>query len=45
MYKEIAEGMGLSTSTVRPHLDKAYGKLGVPDRAEAVLVASDRGWI
>ena len=45
MYKEIAEAMGLSTSTVRSHLHKAYGKLGVPDRAQAVLVATDRGWI
>jgi putative nucleotidyltransferase with HDIG domain len=45
MYKEIAENMGLSTSTVRSHLHKAYGKLGVPDRAQAVLVATDRGWI
>jgi HD-GYP domain-containing protein (c-di-GMP phosphodiesterase class II)/DNA-binding CsgD family transcriptional regulator len=45
MYKEIAEDMGLSTSTVRSHLHKAYGKLGVPDRAQAVLVATDRGWI
>jgi DNA-binding NarL/FixJ family response regulator len=45
MYKEIAETMGLSTSTVRSHLHKAYGKLGVPDRAQAVLVATDRGWL
>jgi putative nucleotidyltransferase with HDIG domain len=45
MYKEIAATMGLSTSTVRSHLHKAYGKLGVPDRAQAVLVATDRGWI
>jgi DNA-binding NarL/FixJ family response regulator len=45
MYKDIAETMGLSASTVRSHLHKAYGKLGVPDRAQAVLVATDRGWI
>jgi putative nucleotidyltransferase with HDIG domain len=45
MYKEIAENMGLSTSTVRSHLHKAYGKLGVPDRAQAVLVATERGWL
>jgi putative nucleotidyltransferase with HDIG domain len=45
MYKEIAEDMGLSTSTVRSHLHKAYGKLGVPDRAQAVLVATERGWL
>jgi putative nucleotidyltransferase with HDIG domain len=45
MYKEIAGNMGLSTSTVRSHLHKAYGKLGVPDRAQAVLVATERGWL
>jgi putative nucleotidyltransferase with HDIG domain len=45
MYKEIAQNMGLSTSTVRSHLHKAYGKLGVPDRAQAVLVATERGWL
>ena len=45
LYKEVALDMGLSTSTVRSHLHKAYGKLGVPDRAQAVLIATDRGWI
>ncbi len=45
LYKQIADGMGLSPSTVRSHLHRAYGKLGVADRAQAVLMASDRGWI
>jgi putative nucleotidyltransferase with HDIG domain len=45
LYKQIAEGMGLAPSTVRSHLHRAYGKLGVADRAQAVLLASDRGWI
>lgn len=45
VYKEIAEEMGLSASTVRTHLHNVYGKLGASDRAQAVLIAADRGWI
>ena len=37
--------LGLSTSTVRTHLHNVYGKLGVMDRAQAVLIATERGWI
>jgi DNA-binding CsgD family transcriptional regulator/HD-like signal output (HDOD) protein len=44
-YKEIAEEMGLSASTVRTHLHNVYGKIGASDRAQAVLVATDQGWI
>jgi putative nucleotidyltransferase with HDIG domain len=45
VYKQIAAELGLSTSTVRTHLHNVYGKLGAMDRAQAVLIATDRGWI
>ena len=45
VYKEIAHDMGVSASTVRTHLHVAYRKLGVVDRAQAVLRAAERGWI
>jgi putative nucleotidyltransferase with HDIG domain len=45
VYKQIAHELELSTSTVRTHLHNIYGKLGAVDRAQAVLVANERGWI
>lgn len=45
VYKQIAAELSLSTSTVRTHLHNIYGKLGAVDRAQAVLVATERGWI
>ncbi len=45
VYKQIAAELSLSTSTVRTHLHNIYGKLGAVDRAQAVLVATQRGWI
>jgi putative nucleotidyltransferase with HDIG domain len=45
VYKEIAEDLSLSASTVRTHLHNVYRKLGAIDRAQAVLIARDRGWI
>jgi len=45
VYKEIATEMGLSPSTVRTHLHNVYRKIGAADRAQAVLVARERGWI
>ena len=45
VYKQIAQELGLSTSTVRTHLHNVYGKLGAVDRAQAVLIATERGWL
>ena len=45
LYKEIAIELGLSTSTVRTHLHNTYLKLEVADRAQAVLKATEMGWI
>jgi putative nucleotidyltransferase with HDIG domain len=45
VYKQIANDLGLSTSTIRTHLHNVYGKLGAMDRAQAVLIATERGWI
>lgn len=45
VYKEIATEMDLSASTVRTHLHNVYRKIGAADRAQAVLVARERGWV
>jgi putative nucleotidyltransferase with HDIG domain len=45
VYKQIAHELKLSTSTVRTHLHNVYGKLGAVDRAQAVLIATERGWL
>jgi putative nucleotidyltransferase with HDIG domain len=45
VYKEIAHALGLSVSTVRTHLYNTYRKLGVSDRAQAILLAREHNWI
>lgn len=41
----IAAALHISVGTTRSHLHRLYGKLDVADRAQAVLLASARGWI
>jgi putative nucleotidyltransferase with HDIG domain len=45
VYKQIAVELDLSASTVRSHLHNVYSKLGALDRAQAVLIATEQGWI
>jgi putative nucleotidyltransferase with HDIG domain len=45
VYKQIAHDLDLSASTVRSHLHNVYGKLGALDRAQAVLMATESGWL
>jgi putative nucleotidyltransferase with HDIG domain len=44
-YGEIALDLGVAASTVRTHLHHAYAKLSVSDGAQAVLRATEMGWI
>ncbi len=44
-FKEIAFERGSASSTVRTQLHAASKKLGVGDRARAVLVATESGWL
>ncbi|MFB7251545.1 response regulator [Microbacterium sp. NPDC056234] len=41
----IASEVFLSAGTVRNHLSSAIGKTGASNRAQAVRIAQDRGWI
>ena len=45
VYKQIAAELSLSVSTIRTHLHNVYRKIGAVDRAQAVLIARDRGWL
>jgi putative nucleotidyltransferase with HDIG domain len=45
VYKEIAVDLRVSTSTIRSHLHNIFGKLGANDRAQAVLLATEQGWL
>ena len=45
VYKQIASELSLSVSTIRTHLHNVYRKIDAVDRAQAVLMARDRGWI
>jgi DNA-binding NarL/FixJ family response regulator len=44
-YKQVATALTLSQSTVRNHLHNVYHKLSVVDRAQAVIVSRENGWI
>jgi putative nucleotidyltransferase with HDIG domain len=45
LYKAIGQELGVGASTVRSHLHNIYVKLEVHDRAQAVLRATEMGWI
>ena len=45
VYALIADELNVAVSTVRSHLHKTYERLGVADRAQAVLRATEMGWI
>lgn len=45
LYKAIGQELGVGASTVRSHLHNIYVKLDVRDRAQAVLRATEMGWI
>jgi two-component system response regulator DesR len=42
---DVAAVLHLSEGTVGNHLSAAIGKTGARNRAEAVRVAKDRGWL
>jgi DNA-binding NarL/FixJ family response regulator len=42
---DLAATLHLSEGTVRNHLSAAIGKTGARNRAEAVRVAEDHGWL
>ncbi|MDO5682478.1 MAG: response regulator transcription factor, partial [Propionibacteriaceae bacterium] len=42
---EIARAVHLSEGTVRNYLSSAIGKLGARNRAEALRLATDNGWV
>lgn len=44
-YKEIAAERNRSLSTIRTHVWAIYKKLGIHDRAQAVLKAVGEGWL
>jgi two-component system NarL family response regulator len=44
-YKQVANALQVSQSTIRNHLHNVYHKLEVVDRAQAVIVSREHGWI
>jgi two-component system, NarL family, response regulator DesR len=42
---DLAAALHLSEGTVRNHLSAAMGKIGARNRAEAVRLAEERGWL
>lgn len=43
--REIGQSLGISENSVKMHLKRAFFKLGAGDRAEAVSLASKRGFL
>ncbi len=43
--KEIAHNLGITTKTLRNHISNTYHKLGIYDRAQAVILAVREGLI
>jgi two-component system, NarL family, response regulator LiaR len=43
--REIAERLGVSIRTVESHLTNAFNKLGAGNRTEAIVRATERGWL
>jgi DNA-binding NarL/FixJ family response regulator len=43
--REIGAELGISENSVKMHLKRAYFKLGASDRAEAVTLAIQRGFL
>lgn len=44
-YKECGELLGISINTVRTHVRAIYEKLHAANKAEAVMLAMNEGWI
>jgi two-component system response regulator DesR len=42
---QVARKLFLSEGTVRNHFSAAIGKTGAATRAEAIRLATDRGWL
>ena len=43
--RDIAGALCLSPGTVRNHLSSIMQKLGAPNRAEALRMAEEKGWV
>ncbi|MDF2630798.1 MAG: two-component response regulator [Symbiobacteriaceae bacterium] len=43
--REIADKMGLSENTVKGHVAEILHRLGVKNRVEAAILASEKGWL